>query len=52
MNPRGQRYLNPEFQQPSLVPDAEETHAGEDVGVYASGPYAHVNIVFATRITK
>ena len=43
-NPRGKNYMDPSFRQPSTVPEAEETHAGEDVGVYASGPYAHVSL--------
>lgn len=42
VNPRGTRYTDPHFKQPSTVPEIEETHSGEDVGVYASGPYAHV----------
>lgn len=44
-NPRGKNYLNAKFRQPTTVPDSEETHAGEDVGVYASGPYSHVSQV-------
>lgn len=42
MNPRGSNYMDPRFRQPAMVPKDEETHAGEDVGVYASGPYSHV----------
>lgn len=42
VNPRGQKYTDPHFRQPSTVPEDEETHAGEDVGVYASGPWSHV----------
>ena len=30
------------FHQESLVPRSSETHAGEDVGVYATGPGAHL----------
>jgi alkaline phosphatase len=30
----------PDFMQPALLPLASETHGGEDVGVYASGPGA------------
>ena len=41
-NPRGQNYMEPQFRQPATVYKEEETHSGEDVGVYASGPYAHV----------
>lgn len=44
VNPRGKKYTDPYFRQPSTVQEEEETHAGEDVGVYASGPYAHVSI--------
>lgn len=28
--------------QPTTVPLDEETHGGDDVGVYAIGPYAHL----------
>ena len=31
-----------DFKQQALVPMSSETHAGEDVGVYASGPGAHL----------
>lgn len=30
------------FQQPATVPLFEETHGGDDVGVYAVGPYSHL----------
>ena len=30
------------FHQEALVPRSSETHAGEDVGIYASGPGAHL----------
>jgi len=30
------------FQQQVLVPRGSETHAGEDVAVYATGPFAHL----------
>jgi alkaline phosphatase len=30
------------FLQPSLVPLASETHGGDDVAIFASGPYAHL----------
>ena len=36
--------MNPKFRQPTTVAEDEETHAGEDVGVYAVGPYSHVSI--------
>lgn len=42
VNPRGMQYMSSDFQQPSTVPMTEETHAAEDVGVYASGPQAHL----------
>ena len=32
----------PGFHQEALVPRSSETHAGEDVGIYASGPGAHL----------
>lgn len=41
-NPRGKNYMDPLFRQPATVSKEEETHSGE-VGVYASGPYSHVN---------
>jgi alkaline phosphatase len=31
-----------QFQQPSLVPLGSETHGGEDVAIYARGPWAHL----------
>ncbi|MFT5757743.1 MAG: alkaline phosphatase [Alteromonadaceae bacterium] len=34
--------LTPGFHQEALVPRGSETHAGEDVGVYATGPGAHL----------
>jgi alkaline phosphatase len=33
---------SPDFLQQSLVPMSSETHAGEDVGIYAWGPMAHL----------
>ena len=33
---------SPGFHQEALVPLSSETHAGEDVGVYAIGPGAHL----------
>lgn len=35
--------MDPQFRQPATVSKEEETHSGEDVGVYASGPYSHVD---------
>ncbi|WP_102107836.1 alkaline phosphatase [Oceaniglobus roseus] len=31
-----------DFLQPALVPMSSETHSGEDVAVYAKGPWAHL----------
>ena len=33
---------NYKFAQPGLVPTKYETHGGEDVGIYAYGPMAHL----------
>ena len=33
---------DPDYIQQALVPLASETHAGEDVGIYAIGPWAHL----------
>lgn len=33
---------DPKFIQPSLVPTSSETHGGQDVGIYASGPKAYL----------
>jgi alkaline phosphatase len=32
----------PDFLQQSLVPMSSETHAGDDVGIFAVGPWAHL----------
>jgi alkaline phosphatase len=32
----------PEYIQQSLVPLSSETHGGEDLGIYAIGPWAHL----------
>lgn len=34
--------IDPAFRQPSLVPSAYETHGGQDVTIYASGPHAYL----------
>ena len=34
--------MDPEYQQQSAVPLGGETHAGEDVAVFARGPWAHL----------
>ncbi len=33
---------DPDYLQPSLIPMASETHSGEDVAIYARGPWAHL----------
>ena len=34
---------DPDFLQQALVPlEESETHAGDDVGIYAQGPWAHL----------
>ncbi len=33
---------DPDFLQQSLVPFSSETHAGEDVAIFAAGPWAHL----------
>ena len=33
---------DPNYLQPSLIPMTSETHAGEDVAIYARGPWAHL----------
>lgn len=50
-NPRGKSYLDAKFRQPTTVPESEETHAGEDVGVYASGPYSHVSYSYPAKVS-
>ena len=32
----------PDFKQQALVPLSSETHGGEDVGIWANGPWAHL----------
>lgn len=32
----------PNYKQQALVPLSSETHAGEDVGIFAAGPWAHL----------
>lgn len=31
-----------EYKFPAMVPLSSETHGGDDVGVFASGPWAHL----------
>jgi len=33
---------DPDYLQQAIVPKSSETHSGEDVAVYASGPFAHL----------
>lgn len=33
---------DPDFQQQALIPRSSETHSGEDVAIYARGPWAHL----------
>jgi alkaline phosphatase len=33
---------HPDYKQQALVPLESETHGGEDVGIYAAGPWAHL----------
>lgn len=35
-------FSNPDLQYMSTVPRDAETHGGDDVGVYASGPWSHL----------
>ncbi len=36
------KVLHPDYLQESLIPLSSETHTGEDVAVYASGPWSHL----------
>jgi len=31
-----------DFEYPAMVPLSSETHAGEDVGIWSIGPWAHL----------
>ena len=33
---------DPDYLQQALIPMASETHSGEDVAVFAQGPWAHL----------
>ena len=33
---------DPDYLQQALIPRSSETHSGEDVAIYAKGPYAHL----------
>lgn len=41
-NPLGMNAEDKWFQQPVTVPLEDETHGGEDVAVFAAGPFAHL----------
>lgn len=41
-NPLGMDYHNKWFVQPATVPLEDETHGGDDVAVFAAGPYAQL----------
>uniref|UniRef100_A0A182MRL0 alkaline phosphatase n=1 Tax=Anopheles culicifacies TaxID=139723 RepID=A0A182MRL0_9DIPT len=36
------RYHDPDFTYPAAVPYEDETHGGDDVAVFAQGPWAHI----------
>ena len=40
--PTQEEATDPEYLQQALIPMSSETHSGEDVAVYAKGPYAHL----------
>lgn len=42
VNPKTLDMADHKFQYPALAPLEKETHGGEDVGVWASGPQAHL----------
>lgn len=41
-NPLGMDFSDPSFRYPTAVPLEDETHGGDDVGVYTDGPWAHI----------
>lgn len=41
-NPDDMKTHDPRFTFPATVPYEDETHGGEDVGVYANGPWSHL----------
>lgn len=43
-NMNNDNMLDKEYQFPSALPMASETHGGEDVGVFSRGPWAHLLI--------
>lgn len=42
VNPLDMDFNDPFFMQPTTVPLYEETHGGDDVGVFAIGPQSHL----------
>lgn len=44
--------MDPRFIQPSTVYKEEETHSGEDVGVFATGPSSHVITLNNLKVSK
>lgn len=42
INPESLDKSSNSFRFPTMVPLSSETHAGDDVAVYASGPWAHL----------
>jgi alkaline phosphatase len=42
VDPNTLNYDKIDFRHPATAPLEDETHAGEDVGVYADGPWAHL----------
>lgn len=42
LNPADMKLLQNEFEFPSTMPRESETHGGDDVGVFATGPHAHL----------
>lgn len=41
-NPTDAEVTQPNYRQQALIPRSSETHGGEDVPIYASGPWAHL----------
>jgi alkaline phosphatase len=37
-----EQVLDPDYVQEALIPRSSETHGGEDVAIYARGPWAHL----------
>lgn len=41
-NVTAEQAMDPDYVQQALIPMSSETHSGEDVAVYAKGPWAHL----------